>query len=175
LTLGITSHVLSAMHSYPMALPGTLDSFASIIVGDDDDDDDARGGVRRRLRRTWPWRVTCYPLRRVRSVRLSLAHVATLPLRIRVPRLVTAQGRQSHGDYIGIEIEAIRRTTDAIAIATTGEGGNELPPHPYISQSLNPLSGQRGGLALPVPFPLPALYEVTNPSGEDEHRHRWRW
>lgn len=35
----------------------------------------------------------------------------------------------------------------------------------WISEALNPLSGQRGAVAQPLPFPLPALYRVTYPEG----------
>jgi hypothetical protein len=39
----------------------------------------------------------------------------------------------------------------------------------YVSQYLNPLSGQCGCVARPVPFPRPVLYEVTHPGGVDVH------
>jgi hypothetical protein len=35
----------------------------------------------------------------------------------------------------------------------------------WISEALNPLSGQRGAVAQPLPFPVPALYRVTYPEG----------
>jgi len=35
----------------------------------------------------------------------------------------------------------------------------------WISEFLNPLSGQRGPIAQPVPFPVPALYKVTLSEG----------
>jgi hypothetical protein len=35
----------------------------------------------------------------------------------------------------------------------------------WISEFLNPLSGQRGSVAQPLPFPVPALYRVTLPEG----------
>mmetsp|Transcript_9152 Transcript_9152/g.13281 ORF Transcript_9152/g.13281 Transcript_9152/m.13281 type:complete len:773 (-) Transcript_9152:263-2581(-) len=35
----------------------------------------------------------------------------------------------------------------------------------WISEALNPLSGQRGPIAQPLPFPVPALYRVTLPDG----------
>jgi hypothetical protein len=35
----------------------------------------------------------------------------------------------------------------------------------WISDTLNPLSGQQGPIAQPVPFPVPALYKVTLPQG----------
>lgn len=35
----------------------------------------------------------------------------------------------------------------------------------WISEALNPLSGQRGFVAQPLPFPVPALYRVTFPEG----------
>lgn len=35
----------------------------------------------------------------------------------------------------------------------------------WISEYLNPMSGQQGPIAQPVPFPVPALYKVTLPQG----------
>lgn len=35
----------------------------------------------------------------------------------------------------------------------------------WISEALNPLSGQRGPVAQPLPFPVPALYRVLLPAG----------
>jgi hypothetical protein len=35
----------------------------------------------------------------------------------------------------------------------------------WISEHLNPMSGQQGPIALPIPFPVPALYKVTLPEG----------
>ena len=74
-------------------------------------------------------------------------------------------------------IKAIRRKTDVPAAAAgdaadgncdRDDGGGwkraaaaAAVSWGYISQSLNPLSGQRRGVVSPVPFPIPALYEVT--------------
>jgi len=35
----------------------------------------------------------------------------------------------------------------------------------WVSEFLNPLSGQRGPIVQPLPFPVPALYRVTLPEG----------
>ncbi|KAL3811500.1 hypothetical protein ACHAXA_004408, partial [Cyclostephanos tholiformis] len=146
-------------------------------------------------KRNWLWRVNFYPDGAiVRSgLELSADPVMTLPYGsvCRVTRkVVNLMGL----NRLGIETTTATTTTTTTMTTTSpammdadddgGKGGDEgeannreNPTSPasvvvvegYISQFLNPLSGQRGSIACPVPFPLPALYEVTHPKGVDVH------
>ena len=170
--------MLSNVHGYPLALPGSPETFANVVadgaddVDDDDDDDDGGGtvapvnaGIRRRRRthrRNWQWRVTCYPDGAfVRTgPELSSDLSATLPYGsvCRVTRkVVNRMGLNRLGIDAATSAVVAGRRTPAVVVAG------------YVSQYLNPLSGQRGCVARPVPFPLPVLYEVTHHGGVDVH------
>ena len=181
ITSPFAGYVLSDVHGYPLVLPGSPETFANIVAeGDEVDDDDviddddgdtvapaADAGRRRRRRthrRNWMWRVTCYPDGAlVRSgPELSSDLSATLPYGsvIRVTRKVV---NRMGLNRLGIE------TATTPSVAGGGGGRTAVVVGEFVSQYLNPLSGQRGCVARPVPFPLPVLYEVTHPGGVDVH------
>jgi hypothetical protein len=100
----------------------------------------------------WMWRVTCAVGAFVREgLEFESKHFETLPYgsHFRVTRkMVNAQGLNR------LRIHAV---VDDEETSHVVEG--------WISETLNPLSGQQGPIAQPVPFPVPALYKVTLPQG----------
>ena len=105
----------------------------------------------------WIWRVTCPAGAFVREgLDLNTQHIDTFPYGslIRVTRkTVNNMGLsrlrvQGIIDYDGLNKRQSPRIIDG-----------------WCSEFLNPLSGQRGMVAQPVPFPVPALYRVTLPLG----------
>lgn len=100
----------------------------------------------------WMWRVTCAVGAFVREgLEFESKHFETLPYgsHFRVTRkMVNAQGLNR------LKIHAVVDDEDTSHVV---EG--------WISETLNPLSGQQGPIAQPVPFPVPALYKVTLPQG----------
>ena len=101
---------------------------------------------------TWLWRVTCSSGAFVREgLELTTHHVETLPhgSLMRVTRkTVNSEGLSR------LRVHAVLRTTRKPRLV---EG--------WISEFLNPLSGQRGHIAQPLPFPVPAQYRVTLADG----------
>ena len=96
----------------------------------------------------WTWRVTCAAGAFLREgLELNTRHLATLPygsfLRV-THKIVNSMG-----------LSRLR----VIAL------DDDTPVEGWISEFLNPLSGQRGPIAQPLPFPVPALYRVTLPDG----------
>jgi hypothetical protein len=100
----------------------------------------------------WMWRVTCAVGAFVREgLEFESKHFETLPYgsHFRVTRkMVNAQGLNR------LRIHAV---VDDEETSHVVEG--------WISETLNPLSGQQGPIAQPVPFPVPALYKVKLPQG----------
>jgi hypothetical protein len=108
----------------------------------------------------WIWRVTCPAGAYVREgLDLSTRHIETLPYGslVRVTRrTINNQGLSR------------LRTHGTVDLPATHCSGNTLSPttvkrriNGWCSELLNPLSGQRGIVAQPLPFPVPALYKVT--------------
>ena len=106
----------------------------------------------------WYWRVMCLEGAFVRNgVDLTADHVATIPY--------------------GSLVRVLRKTVNAMALSRLQieavvyhEQDEDQDLHPqhvagWISEFLNPLSGQRGPIVLPLPFPAPALFKVTLPNG----------
>ena len=109
----------------------------------------------------WYWRVMCIEGAYVRNgIDLTAHHVATIPYGslVRVLRKsINAMGLS-------------RLQIEAMYYSSTSNGNKNDSDRPqyitgWISEFLNPLSGQRGPIALPLPFPAPALYEVSLPEG----------
>lgn len=102
----------------------------------------------------WYWRVVCSDGAFVRrGLDLSSAHLGTLPY----GSIVRVKRKTTNGMALSrLLIEANVRDDDDCRDSCI-EG--------WISEFLNPLSGQRGPIALPLPFPVPALYEVTLAEG----------
>ena len=100
----------------------------------------------------WVWRVTCAVGAFVREgLELTTKHVETLP----------------HGTLLRVT----RKTVNALGLsrlrvhALVDQDGMTRYIEGWISEFLNPLSGQRGSIAEPLPFPVPAQYRVTLPEG----------
>jgi hypothetical protein len=123
----------------------------------------------------WVWRVTCPAGAYVREgLDLHSKHLDTLPYgslvrvtrktvnnmglsRLRVQSIVddyeyyNKNSSSSSGEA---------KSTCASATAAASANGPRVVDG-WCSEFLNPLSGQRGTVAYPVPFPVPALYKVT--------------
>jgi Zinc finger, C3HC4 type (RING finger) len=113
-------------------------------------------------RHDWWWRVTCVEGAYVRTgLDLTSQHVHTLPY--------------------GALVRVVRRTINSMALsrlqiayrhdpADDPAGSNPTDSSStehrgWISEFLNPLSGQRGTIAHPLPFPRPGRYRVVLPEG----------
>jgi Zinc finger, C3HC4 type (RING finger) len=106
----------------------------------------------------WYWRVKCLEGAFVRNgIDLTATHVATIPY--------------------GSLVRVLRKTVNAMALSRLQiealmyhehEEDHSFYPQfviGWISEFLNPLSGQRGPIVVPLPFPAPALFRVTLPAG----------
>jgi hypothetical protein len=138
--------------------------------------------------RVWFWKVTCTKGAFVRQgLELTSVHVATIPFGsfVRVKRkTVNAMGLSR------LEIEAILTeeefssdtdqspksvgfTGALLSLSLRKNSGNQLQERKvtkrkvvgWISEALNPLSGQTGPIVHPISFPVPALYRVILPDG----------
>jgi len=139
----------------------------------------------------WTWRVTCPDGAYVRQgLELTSVHVDTIPYGafVRVTRkTVNAMGLSrlhiqatvpafvSEGDIVPI-IPASISATDSFAASLCNTSPNQSPAElisitqeetkvrkigGWVSEALNPLSGQSGPVVQPLPFPVPVLYRVT--------------
>mmetsp|Transcript_12890 Transcript_12890/g.31318 ORF Transcript_12890/g.31318 Transcript_12890/m.31318 type:complete len:526 (+) Transcript_12890:81-1658(+) len=100
----------------------------------------------------WVWRVTCPVGAFVRDgVELTTRHIDTIP----------------YGSMINISKRCInnqglsRLQAQQYVVEPSSDPGSYRRACGWISELLNPLSGQRGVVAQPLPFPVPALYKVT--------------
>jgi hypothetical protein len=135
---GRTGYACLSLDGYPLLAPGEPSLYVDPSV--------------------WIWRVTCPAGAYVRGgLDLSTQHIATLPFGslVRVTRrCINNQGLsrlRTHGTVqlsAGIGAAVVQRGVDG-----------------WCSELLNPLSGQRGVIAQPLPFPVPAIYRVTLPLG----------
>jgi len=102
----------------------------------------------------WIWRVTCPVGAYVRKgLGLNSPQIDTLPYGslIRVSRrCINDQGLSR------------LRTRGTVTVPSTLQ---QRRVDGWCSELLNPLSGQRGIIAQPLPFPVPAIYRVTLPIG----------
>jgi len=141
----------------------------------------------------WTWRVTCPIGCYVRQgLELTSVHTDTIPYgtfmrvtqktvnsmglsRLQVESM-TSNNSESKTDrdvsYARLNSTGPRNRTSAIATSTTqllehveSEGNINQKISGWVSEALNPLSGQRGNILQPVPFPVPALYRVTLADG----------
>lgn len=99
----------------------------------------------------WVWRVTCAVGAFVREgVELSTHHLDTIPYGCMIKvtkRCINNQGLSR----LRAQGNLFDSTSASKSYRVSG----------WISELLNPLSGQRGIIAQPLPFPVPALYRVT--------------
>lgn len=97
----------------------------------------------------WLWRVACVEGAYVRKgLDLSSERLTTL----------------SYGSLVRVK----RKTVNAMALSRLqvetviyNKDGSHYVIEGWISEFLNPLSGQRGPIVLPLPFPVPALYQIS--------------
>ena len=134
----------------------------------------------------WVWRVMCPAGAFVREgLDLYTPHLETLPLgslvrvtrrtvnnmglsRLRVTAIVDDHDDDDNNN-IGTSTSIGTSIGTRIGIGTTTTSTKTKPRKRVIdgwcSEFLNPLSGQRGMVAQPLAFPVPALYRVTLPVG----------
>mmetsp|Transcript_15127 Transcript_15127/g.25528 ORF Transcript_15127/g.25528 Transcript_15127/m.25528 type:complete len:893 (-) Transcript_15127:353-3031(-) len=141
-------YVLSHIHNYPYLSPGLPTAYTDS---------------------TWLWRVTCQPDGAFIRSGLDLVthHIGTLPYgtlccvkkkvvnymglnRLEIDAFVDSGGNESCSDDDGKGCSAAVKM-------------NKLSG--FISEFLNPLSGQRGNIVEQVSFPVPALYKVIHAEG----------
>jgi hypothetical protein len=109
----------------------------------------------------WWWRVTCKVGAFLRSgLELSSDHTATVP----------------YGSFVQVTRKTVNRMgLSRLRVVAQVHGGNGggggaatmmmKQVEGWCSEFLNPLSGQRGHVVQPLPFPVPAVYRVTLPEG----------
>jgi hypothetical protein len=118
----------------------------------------------------WVWRVTCPAGAYVREgLDLNTQHTDTLPYGslIRVTRrTLNAQGLSRlrvHSILVDNNNNNTKRQGTQLRVVKNKNVNNVKPRwvDGWCSEFLNPLSGQRGIVAQPLPFPVPARYRVT--------------
>lgn len=151
----ITGYILSSIHSYPLILPGTSSSYINT--------------------NTWLWRVTCQPdgayIRE--GLELNSKHTCTLPFGAICKvkgKLVNDMGlnRLQIGAWLSKkedEKKSVERGDEKKPSSSTTFTDTMSYYFGYVSEFLNPLSGQRGNVIEPIPFPTPALYKVISTKG----------
>ncbi len=140
-----SGYVLSAIHSYPLLLPGLPTTYTSTDH--------------------WLWRVTCQPdgafIRR--GLELITDHLGTLPYGTVCK--VKRKGVNGMGlNRLKVEAHLPRGNEDEVN-APDADSFGMTKCSGYISEFLNPLSGQRGNVVEPIPFPVPVLYRVVHAKG----------
>eukprot|EP00549_Striatella_unipunctata_P022353 CAMPEP_0118684388 /NCGR_PEP_ID=MMETSP0800-20121206/6615_1 /TAXON_ID=210618 ORGANISM="Striatella unipunctata, Strain CCMP2910" /NCGR_SAMPLE_ID=MMETSP0800 /ASSEMBLY_ACC=CAM_ASM_000638 /LENGTH=614 /DNA_ID=CAMNT_0006581087 /DNA_START=124 /DNA_END=1968 /DNA_ORIENTATION=+ len=108
---------------------------------------------------SWTWRVTCKEGAFVREgLELSSSHTDTIP----------------HGSFLRVEqktVNSIGLSRLRIKAITANNFSNKNAAESamlvtgWVSESLNPLSGQRGPIVQPVPLPIPCQYRVILQDG----------
>jgi len=140
-------YVLSSVHSYPLILPGLPTTYASTD--------------------RWLWRVTCRPdgayVRH--GLELDTEHLGTLPygtVCAVTKKVVNGMGL----NRLRVEAHIPRDENGGDGESANNDasfGTRECSG--YISEFLNPLSGQRGNVVEPLSFPVPVLYRVVHARG----------
>jgi len=108
---------------------------------------------------TWLWRVTCPSGAFVRQgLDLRTRHIRTLPYGslVRVTRRCINDQGLSRLRTSGWLTDTLSPPSDSSSIDES-----RVPVDGWCSELLNPLSGQRGIVVQPLPFPVPAIYRVT--------------
>jgi hypothetical protein len=125
----------------------------------------------------WMWRVTCPAGAFVREgLDLCTQHRDTIPFGSLIHvtrRSINNQGLsrlKTHGIIpdSSLEIDHEPQRTQRMAAPTLTPDNNDMGERHvdgFCSELLNPLSGQRGVVVQPLPFPVPAIYLVILPDG----------
>jgi len=144
-----TGYACLSLDGYPLLGPGLPDAYVNPGAGGSHP---ANG--------SWIWRVTCPSGAFVREgLDLRTRHIRTLPYGslVRVTRrCINDQGLSRLRTTGSFDVQA--------ALPDSGSTSDEVSRvrvDGWCSELLNPLSGQRGIVAQPLPFPVPAIYRVT--------------
>ena len=158
---GQTGYVCLSLDGYPLLAPGLPNAYVNPGAPNTQNSlgsSHANG--------SWIWRVTCPSGAYVREgLDLRTRHIRTLPYGsfVRVTRrCINDQGlsRLRTSGCFDVQMAPVGRaynpnSTEVQRVRVDG----------WCSELLNPLSGQRGIVAQPLPFPVPAIYRVTLPMG----------
>lgn len=157
---GRTGYACLSLDGYPLLAPGLPDAYVN--PGAPNNRQGAgRGRSSINANSSWLWRVTCPSGAFVREgLDLRTRHINTLPYGslVRVSRrCINDQGlsRLRTSGYFDLQ------TTTGGLSNPNGTGYSRVRVDGWCSELLNPLSGQRGIVAQPLPFPVPAIYRVT--------------
>ena len=165
-----TGYILSSIHSYPLLLPGTPSLYTNS--------------------KYWYWRVTCQPDGAyVRAgLELNSKQLGILPYgtvccvtkkvvndmglnRLKIEAYLRKKNNDVDNDVEEVKKSSIddyereQSSANGEDTAASSIGGMTKKYSGYISEFLNPLSGQRGNIVEPISFPIPALYKVINSIG----------
>ncbi|KAL9180038.1 hypothetical protein ACHAXT_008008 [Thalassiosira profunda] len=145
-------YILSSVHSYPLLLPCLPTTYTNA--------------------NQWLWRVTCRPdgayVRQ--GLELVAEHLGTLPYGTVcgvTKKAVNGMGlnRLKIEAYLDEDAGRDMKRRGSDGNGNDGDAFGMAKYSGYISEFLNPLSGQRGNVVEPIPFPVPALYKVVHPKG----------
>jgi len=150
------------LDGYPLLVPGLPDAYVN--PGAPSSQGDPRGS---HASGSWIWRVTCPSGAFVREgLDLRTRHIRTLPygsLVLVSRRCINDQGLSRLQTTGWCDVDTIPTESDRNASTTRGASTplSRVRVDGWCSELLNPLSGQRGIVAQPLPFPVPAIYRVT--------------
>jgi Zinc finger, C3HC4 type (RING finger) len=134
--LGRLGYVALSCDGYPLLAPGLSSWYVQL--------------------EEWIWRVTCPAGAFVREgLELNTRHLETLPYGTLVH--VTRRTLNSQG--------LARLRVSAIIDEHWTKSSKKRLIEGWCSEALNPLSGNRGSVLLPLPFPVPANYKISLPDG----------
>ncbi len=154
---GHTGYVCLSLDGYPLLSPGLPDAYVNPGAPNNQDGSHAS--------HSWIWRVTCPSGAFVREgLDLRTRHIRTLPYGslVRVTRrCINDQGLSRLRTSGCFDIQ-MAHTESFMQRPSSGRAEvQRVHVDGWCSELLNPLSGQRGIVAQPLPFPVPAIYRVT--------------
>lgn len=143
---GKTGYACLSVDGYPLLAPGTPEAYVNSNIG------------------SWIWRVTCpYGAFVRKGLDLQTAHTRTLPY----GNLIRVQQRCINDQGLSRLLACGNAPRGPITNGTANNNNNNTPEwfQGFCSELLNPLSGQQGVVAQPLPFPVPAIYKVVLAGG----------
>ena len=148
-----TGYACLSLDGYPLLSPGLPDAYVNPGAPNSNvglDSSHTNG--------SWIWRVTCPSGAYVREgLDLRTRHIRTLPYGslVRVTRrCINDQGLSRLRTSGCFDVQGSTQRSARAEVQRVRVDG-------WCSELLNPLSGQRGIVAQPLPFPVPAIYRVT--------------